>query len=143
MEKYEKSITEKKMDVLIEEHSQAFFKANDLKAASLIGLYYKTVSYFQENELKTRTLIKDTRVWFKEFNRINLLAILHHCTRVLFAISDKSRKPVPLQKLRENIENLLISDEWVSSPEELSLAFMIGYDIYLTNETTEEVNEDD
>ncbi|MDH5401444.1 MAG: hypothetical protein OEZ01_09465 [Candidatus Heimdallarchaeota archaeon] len=134
-------------EILLKEFEHNFFKTPDLRAAAGIGLYFRISSFQQEKVLKTRTLIKDTRVWFKEFNRLNLLQIFAECNRLQFIMSEKDRKSyIPMKNLRKLIEDEVKLDVWSASPEERSLAFMIGYDSFVSkksNTPDDEVIEND
>jgi len=134
--------TEKRIQQLNEEFDHEFFKYNDLKAAAGIGTYFNLISYMQESILNTRTLIKNTRVWFKEFSKSSLLEIFHECNRVLMIIAEKERKNLGLTRLRNEITPYLKNAKWESPPEELSLAFIIGHDIYIESDDTEENEEE-
>jgi hypothetical protein len=123
--------TQERVDYLKKELTHPFFNSADLKATAAIGLYFRMVSYAQDKELGTKTLVKDTRVWFKEFNKKNILQIFAECNRINFIASEKLKRSNPMYaSIRLLIEEYLKEDTWESSPEQLSLAFMIGYDSF-------------
>ena len=134
-----------RVEYLKREFEHPFFDSTDLKAAAGIGLYFNLMRRLQENDLGTRTLIKDTRIWMKELNRENLLKILSECNRVDFIWQDKKRSNPLFTRVRVLIEEYAKQAEWKSSPESLSLAFMLGYDSFssiYSNEEEEEENEE-
>ncbi|MDH5404048.1 MAG: hypothetical protein OEY49_16240 [Candidatus Heimdallarchaeota archaeon] len=145
MEKEQNSTQEiSREEYLLKEYEHNFFKSPDLKASAGIGLYFRISSYQQEIVLRTRTLIKDTRIWFKEFNRHNLLQIFAECNRLQFIIAEKDRKTnIPMINLRKLIEAELKLDRWSASPEERSLAFMIGYDSFISKKSNDKEEEEE
>ena len=139
------------IDQLKDEIKFPLFKDDDLKAAASVGLFYRLLSYQQESKLGTRTLVKDARYLINDIDKIKLLKLFKKTCEVAFVIKDKDRrKQLNYSNIRLIAEDYLKNATWQSSSEELSLAFMIGYDSWLRTiiklkpeELENEVDEDD
>ncbi len=109
-----------------------FLQHPDLKAAYAIGLLYNQVAYQQREQLKTRGLEKQMRYLFERLDRENLLKILAECNKVSFKIQAKTRsKLLGYDQLRSRAEEQLAHFTAEAKEEELSVAFMFGYDSIL------------
>ena len=106
-----------------------FLNTDDLKTAYWIGLYYNLVDNLQNYYLKTRGLQKQLRGLFERLDRENLLKIFHYCNDVMFKIQSARRtKGLSFKKIRNMIEINMKNDNWTRKKEEISIAFMYGYD---------------
>lgn len=118
------------VDFLREELKLPFFKNDDLKAAAALGLYYNSSSHYQSSELKTKSLIKKMRVWMKQMNANTLLKILNECNSVITKGESKKGKQIGYGTLRIFVEEFWKRANWDTHSDELSLAFMMGYDSF-------------
>lgn len=122
---------EKLLETMKDEFKWALLQKKDQQAAYLCGLYLQLVDYQQRDILKTRGLQKKLRYLFSNLSKEKLLKIFEACNQVLIAVQDKTRsKFLRYSRIRSALEEFLTAADWKSPPEELSLAFMTGYDLY-------------
>ena len=107
-----------------------FGVSTDLKAAYAVGVYLQSGMYFQKKKLRTRGLTKKLRYLLDQLDRTKVLKVFAEVNQVMLAVHSADENAPMSNRLRERAEVLLSDADWTSSPEELSLAFMMGFDLF-------------
>ncbi|MHA1228739.1 MAG: hypothetical protein ACTSPV_18590 [Candidatus Hodarchaeales archaeon] len=117
------------LETMEEEFKWEFLHHPDLKAAYALGLLFNRVARQQEDILKTRGLHKKMRYLFDRMSGENLLKIFAECNKISFGVQAKTRSAsFGYDNIRSRAEELMGQFKGESKEEELSLAFMMGYD---------------
>lgn len=116
---------------------QDFFDKNDRRIAFLVGRYYNTMAYKEKEVLRTSSLTTKLPVYTKRLDKEKLIKVIDKCNDVAKRLESKLKKAQSQWLMRE-IGRLIASDDWSSTYEELSLAFMMGYTFFAKKENKEE-----
>lgn len=117
------------INTMEDEFKWNFLQHPDLKAAYAIGLLYNRVAKQQRKELNTRGLDKQMRYLFERLTRDNLIKIFAECNKVSFKIQSKTRSDfLGFDNIRSRVEELLAHFTNEAKEDEMSVAFMFGYD---------------
>ncbi len=132
-EKEQKYVKESEIiEYLEKEFKWNFLQPNDVQAAYLVGLLFQMIDYDQQSVLKTRGLRKKMRYLFNNLNKEKLEKIFQACIEVQLAVMDKLRaKKLKHSLIRQLAEEKLMNATYSSPSEQLSLAFMKGFDLFL------------
>ena len=126
----------------IEEYlSRDFFKKNDRKIAFLMGRYYSSLAYKEEEILKTKSLYTKLPLLTRRLDKEQIFKIADKCNSVVKRVISKNKDSSRTEaRIWEKISDLLSQDEWESSYYELSLAFMMGFTFFV--ETKQKENQE-
>ena len=114
-----------------EDFTKPFYEgSSDLKAAYAVGVYLNSGMYYQRTRLRTRGLLKKLRYLLDQPDRAKILKIFEEVSKVMIAVSSIDEQRSMSNRIREKAEEFLASSEWNSTPEELTLALMMGFDLY-------------
>lgn len=117
------------MDAMEEKFQMDFFSKDDVKAACAVGALMSYATYMQETEFDTKGLSKVVSRTFDHMNEGRLQTMMSAASSVLFKLQSRSKKYVST-KHRALASELMAEADWESTPEELQLAFILGYDLY-------------
>lgn len=122
---------ERLLEGMAKDFQRLFFGVStDLKAAYAVGVYLQSGMYFQRKKLRTRGLTKKLRYLLDQLDRTRVLKVFAEVNQVMLAVHSADENAPLSNRLRERAEVLLSDADWTSSPEELSLAFMMGFDLF-------------
>ncbi|MCG3255976.1 MAG: hypothetical protein KAU62_07820 [Candidatus Heimdallarchaeota archaeon] len=112
-----------------------FFKEEDRKISFLVGRFYNHMAYLENKVLKTNSLFTKLPSYTKRMDKEQILKVLEKSNYVAFRLISKEKSTASTGvKLRERINKILSEDNWTSSHNELSLAFMMGFSFYVPSD---------
>jgi len=120
--------------------NRKFFSNTDRKLCFLLGHYYNYLARKESLILNTNSLYTKLPSYTRRLDREQILKLVDKCNSVVKRLIAKNRSVAKTAShIRRQLHELLMEDQWESSYEELSLAFMMGFSVYLgeTEEKTE------
>jgi hypothetical protein len=111
--------------------STRFFKEKDLRTILYLGALLNNTTYRQQKFYQTGSIPKEVIILFKIVSYQKAKFLWKKCKRLQNSIA--KTKHIPRTFLYEKVDDLLSNlkeGDWVSDPEDLSLAMISGYNLY-------------
>lgn len=119
-----------------------FFEKIDRQIGFLVGRLYSYLANQEKSILKTSSLLTKLPLYTRRLNKQQILKVISKCDDVVRRLISKNKSEKSTGRgLRQKLHDLLKEDQWESSFEELSLAFMMGFSFFVKSESETEENE--